>query len=71
MAGAGGNGGGGAGGAGGISAGVVWKVTQPTLDTMTNTQISIATTGGTKGIGGNPGMNDGLTGIAQAVFPSP
>jgi hypothetical protein len=34
-------------------------------------QIMVASAGGTKGTGGNPGVNDGIAGVAMAVLQSP
>jgi hypothetical protein len=69
--GTGGNGGAGAGGAGGISVGILWKGTQPTVDSATTAQITVASQGGTKGTGGNSPMNDGIAGVAMPVLQSP
>lgn len=69
--GSGGNGGSGGGGAGGISVGILWKGTQPTADTSTTQAITVAPAGGAKGVGGTPGVNDGITGVSQAILQSP
>lgn len=68
----GGKGGNGAGGAGGISVGILWKgSTAPTMDTATTAAIVVASKGGSKGIGGTPGGNDGIDGVAQNVLQAP
>jgi hypothetical protein len=54
----GGNGGASGGGAGGLSVGILYKGTKPTLDATTITTGAF----GTKGLGGAPGMNDGIDG---------
>ena len=64
--GTGGPGGAGAGGAGGISAGILWKGIEPTVDDTTKA----ATVTGRAGIGGNGGIpkqNDGPPGIADKI----
>jgi len=62
----GGVGGAGGGGAGGISAGVVYKGAKPVVQ-------ATFTTGrpGVKGVGGIPGTNDGVEGVASEVFLIP
>ncbi len=64
IGGPGGNGGAGGGGAGGVSAGIVHKGTAPTVDS--NTTITPGKKGA-PGIGGKPGSNDGIDGLAQDV----
>jgi hypothetical protein len=55
----------GGGGAGGISIGVLWKgTTEPVLSVDTTVTNGKA---GAKGIGGVPGTNDGVVGVAQKV----
>jgi hypothetical protein len=67
--GTGGPGGPGGGGAGGISAGVVWAGDfEPTVDT--DTLITLGEPGAA-GVGGDPGNNDGIVGIAQAILEVP
>ncbi len=59
------DGGAGGGAAGGVSAAVLWKgATAPVVDTGTNVKLG---TQGAKGIGGKPGSNDGIDGLAQDV----
>ncbi|HEX2881643.1 MAG TPA: hypothetical protein VHO25_19090, partial [Polyangiaceae bacterium] len=62
----GGTGGNGGGGAGGVSVGVAWAGDfEPTVDTST-----VITLGdpGAAGVGGDPGNNDGIAGVAQAIL---
>ncbi len=66
----GGAGGAGGGGAGGISVGILYKGTKPTTDAATDGKITVGTKGN-KGIGGAPGTNDGIDGVAQAVLQAP
>jgi hypothetical protein len=55
-------------GAGGISVGIIWKGdAAPTQSGLTVT----TGTAGAKGIGGDPGMNDGVDGVAQEVLKTP
>ena len=61
--GVGGAGGAGAGGAGGITAGVVYKGAKPNIQGTTTTGKL-----GAKGIGGIPGVNDGVDGVKADVF---
>lgn len=69
--GTGGSGGSGAGGAGGIAVGVAWKgAGAPTIDSDTQSKITFGTKG-TKGTGGSAGVNDGVDGVAQAIYPVP
>ena len=63
----GGNGGSSGGGAGGISVGILYTGTRPTTDVATDAKIATGAAG-TKGIGGSPGTNDGIDGVAQAVL---
>ncbi len=66
--GTGGVGGAAAGGAGGLSVGVLWKgAGAPTMDGATQGKITFGAKGA-KGVGGNPGTNDGPDGVAQAVL---
>jgi hypothetical protein len=58
------DGGPGGGGAGGIAAGVAYHGPMPTLS---NTNIEKGTAGG-KGLGGIPGMNDGIGGSNEAIL---
>ena len=53
------------GGAGGVSAGVVFK--GRIAPTLTETPVT-KDAGGEKGIGGTPGMNDGINGASEDVF---
>jgi len=63
----GGDGGAGGGGAGGISVGIVWKgAIAPTVSVDTTVTNGKA---GAKGIGGVPGTNDGIAGVAQKILP--
>ena len=63
----GGDGADGGGGAGGVSAGIIWKgATAPTVSADTTITIGKA---GSKGVGGVPGGNDGIAGVAQKVLP--
>lgn len=60
-------GGAGGGGAGGVSVGIIWKgAIAPTVSADTNITVGKA---GTKGVGGVPGANDGIAGVAQKVLP--
>jgi hypothetical protein len=68
--GTGGDGASGGGGAGGISVGILYKGTKPTTDAATDGKITVGTKGN-KGIGGVPGTNDGIDGVAQAVLQAP
>jgi hypothetical protein len=62
----GGNGAAGGGGAGGISVGIVWKgVMPPTVSADTTNSNGEA---GAKGVGGVPGTNDGVAGVAQKLL---
>ncbi len=65
--GTGGAGGAGGGGAGGVSVGVLYAGTKPSLDDATLQAISVAALGGSKGVGGAPGLDDGTPGVAQPV----
>jgi hypothetical protein len=69
--GSGGKGGAGGGGAGGVSVGVLWKGTEPQLDASAPNTITVASSGGTKGLGGATPTNDGIDGIAQPVLQAP
>ncbi len=69
--GVGGTGGAGSGGVGGVSAGVIWKGSPPSIDSATQTAISVAASGGKKGTGGNSTVHDGLDGVAMTVYQSP
>jgi hypothetical protein len=61
----GGNGGASGGGAGGISVGIVWSgENEPTRDEVT----FAVDTPGDGGLGGEPGVNDGISGIAQDLL---
>jgi hypothetical protein len=61
----GGNGGASGGGAGGLSVGIVWAGEE----TPTQTEVMFKTgTFGEGGLGGEPGVNDGIDGLAQDVF---
>ncbi len=62
----GGNGGGGAGGAGGVSVGVLSKGGTITIDSATQSNITVAPKGGNKGTGA--AGNDGIDGLAQATL---
>jgi hypothetical protein len=65
----GGSGGAAGGGAGGVSSGVVWAGDfEPTVDT--DTLITLGEPGAA-GVGGDPGNNDGIVGIAQAILEVP
>jgi hypothetical protein len=72
QGGAGGFGGKGAasgGGAGGISVGVLWTgETAPVVDSATMTSLGMP---GAKGMGGDPGTNDGIDGVAEDVLKAP
>ncbi len=68
--GTGGTGGASAGGAGGISVGVLYKGSQPTLDPTTTTGTTVGKAGA-KGVGGKPGTNDGIDGMAQPSLAAP
>jgi len=62
----GGNGGAGGGGAGGISVAVLWKGTAaPAVDSGATIVLGKK---GSKGVGGKPGSNDGIDGVAQNTF---
>jgi hypothetical protein len=62
----GGNGAAGGGGAGGISVGIVWKgLMAPTVTADTTNTNGKA---GAKGVGGVPGTNDGVAGVAQKIL---
>jgi hypothetical protein len=62
----GGDGGAGGGGAGGVSVGVLWKgAMAPTVTVDTTITNGKA---GTSGIGGVPGTNNGIAGVAQKVL---
>jgi hypothetical protein len=64
--GAGGSGGGGGGGAGGVSIGILSKGGSVTVDTATQSSITVANQGGSKGTGAS--NNDGLDGVAGATL---
>ena len=66
----GGNGGAGSGGAGGLSVGILYKGTLPTVDSTTQSSFT-GGAAGTAGQGGQPGVNNGPIGIAQAVLAAP
>jgi hypothetical protein len=59
------DGGSGGGGAGGLSVGVLWS--GDTAPQLTNPSITVGTPGAA-GVGGDPGMNDGIPGIAMEVL---
>jgi hypothetical protein len=62
----GGDGAAGGGGAGGISVGIVWTgAKQPAVSADTTITMGKA---GTKGVGGVPGTNDGIAGVAQKLL---
>ena len=61
----GGNGGASGGGAGGISAGIVWAGEEPPLQTEVTFVLGAP---GDGGIGGEPGVNDGLDGLALETY---
>ncbi len=65
VGGQGGKGGAGGGGAGGVSVGILYTDTKPVTN---QTNIVVPSSGGTKGSGGAPGINDGIDGVAQATF---
>ncbi len=65
--GSGGNGGAGGGGAGGHSIGVLWKGSQPQIDSVTQAAIASGMKG-SKGLGGTPGTNDGIDGISAPTY---
>jgi hypothetical protein len=63
----GGDGGSSGGGAGGISVGILWSGEEPVeLDVTTALGEP-----GSRGVGGEPGENDGTSGVAQAVLEAP
>jgi hypothetical protein len=64
----GGKGAAGGGGAGGISAGVVWS--GDAAPSLTGTTRSLGLPGA-KGLGGEPGTNDGIDGVAEDVIEMP
>jgi hypothetical protein len=65
----GGSGGKGGGGAGGSSLGVAWAgIFEPTIGSDTTTALGNP---GTGGVGGEPGNNDGIDGVAQEVLEVP
>ena len=64
----GGNGGASGGGAGGISVGIVWTGVAEPLQTQVTFQTGAP---GEGGIGGEPGVNDGIDGVAQDVLEVP
>ena len=64
----GGNGGSGGGGAGGVSVAYAFKGPKPTLDSDV---VVTKGTAGKKGIGGIPGTNDGVDGLAQDFYQAP
>jgi hypothetical protein len=66
--GAGANGGAAGGGAGGISVGILWSGTTTPL--IVATRITVGTPG-SGGVGGEPGVNDGLDGVAEEVLLAP
>lgn len=66
--GSGGAGGAGGGGAGGVSVGILYEGTAPTIDNATQGATTVAPSGGAKGTGGAPGMNDGVDGVAQSML---
>jgi len=64
----GGKGGTSGGGAGGISVGVLWSgELEPTL---TDNEFTLGEAGAI-GLGGDPGVNDGIVGLAQEVLEAP
>ena len=64
----GGKGGAGGGAAGGVSLGIAYQGMAPTTDADTKSTTGAA---GAKGIGGAPGINDGIAGIKQDVLEVP
>jgi hypothetical protein len=57
------------GGAGGISVGVLWTgESAPVIDGTTTTLLGMP---GAKGIGGDPGINDGIDGVAENMLKAP
>lgn len=69
--GTGGAGGSGGGGAGGVSYGVLYSGTKPTIDDATTAKITVASAVATHGVGGAPGTNDGIDGVATPVAAAP
>ncbi len=63
----GGNGGSGGGGAGGLSVGALYQGTAPQFDAATTAAVTIGAAG-KKGIGGVPGANDGVVGVAGSLL---
>ena len=63
-------GGTGAGGVGGSSVAVLYTGTVPTLDSSTQGAMTFGAKG-LKGIGGKPGVNDGIDGVAMTVHQLP
>ena len=63
----GGSGGASGGGAGGISVGLVWNGEEPMIDAP---MFTLGSAGG-RGIGGDPGNNDGVDGVAREVLEVP
>jgi hypothetical protein len=66
VGGQGGMGGAGGGGVGGISVGILYTGTEPVYDSTTS--FVVPASPAAKGSGGDPGVNDGMDGIAQASF---
>jgi hypothetical protein len=64
----GGNGGVSGGGAGGISVGIVWSGNESPTQTQVTFTLGMP---GYGGVGGEPGVNDGINGIAQDVLKVP
>jgi hypothetical protein len=68
QGGKGGKGGSGGGAAGGISVGVLWSGSS--VPSQTNLSVTTGTPGA-KGIGGDAGQNDGITGVSQDELEAP
>ena len=64
----GGNGGASGGGAGGVSVGILWSGDHLPAQIEISFELGAP---GVGGIGGEPGVNDGVNGIAQDVFEVP
>jgi hypothetical protein len=64
----GGNGGASGGGAGGISVGIMWTGNESPTQTQVTSTLGMP---GYGGVGGEPGVNDGINGIAQDVLKVP
>jgi hypothetical protein len=68
IGGLGGRGGAGGGGAGGISVGILWTGDDEPMRTGGMITVGMA---GSSGIGGDPGNNDGIAGVAEQVLEAP